>query len=170
MKSFLSHILLLNLLLIVTACSKEETDAMLSNYASDQALSSDVTLSMMEQTPTTTDAIQTEEEGIYLYIETRDLYPYSNYGILRSTFQTNDTLLIRLEDVVKPGVSLLPAGTASTTVRVPENTTHIVFLKGRETDHFDLTIENDAFILEPIQTSFTTTEHTLYLRETEKGE
>jgi Tfp pilus assembly protein PilP len=60
MKSFLSHILLLNLLLIVTACSKEETDAMLSNYASDQALSSDVTLSMME-----TNAYRTYDQTPY---------------------------------------------------------------------------------------------------------
>ncbi|MDD3062610.1 MAG: hypothetical protein PHG27_12700 [Massilibacteroides sp.] len=157
-------------LMLFSACSKEDSENLFPDYASVQALSSDVTLSLLEQTNTDADTIQAEEEGLYLYIETLEIYPYSNYGILRSTFQINDTLLIRLEDIVKPSVSLSPAAPASTTVRIPENLRHIMFLKGRETDHFDLAIENDAFILQPIHTSFTSSEHIIYLRETETGE
>lgn len=153
-------------MVILSACNNDDTEDLFLKYSSTQALMSDITVSLMEQTQTA-DSMQVEEEGIYLYIETTESYSYSNYGILRSTFQTGDTLLIRLEDIVKPGVSLLPPGPASTSVKIPENTKHIVFLRGHENDSFDLDIEKDALLLQPVYTSFTATEHIIYLRNTE---
>lgn len=151
-------------LALLAACSNDDTDMLFPEYTSSQALLSDVTVSLMEQTQTT-DTIQAEEEGIYLYIETTAMYPYSNFGILRSTFQEGDTLIIRLEDLIKPSVSLAPNGPASTSVKVPENTRHIVFLRGHDNDRFELIIEEDAFVLQPLQTSFVEPNSLIFIRE-----
>lgn len=152
------------LVLLLSACSQDETDDLFREYMTPQALLSDIAVTLTEQRP---DSLATEEAGIYVYIETTETYPFCNYGILRNTFQRGDTLLIRLEDVVKPGIALSPAGPASTSVKVAENTRHIIFLRGQDSDTFELTIEEDALVLQPVSTSFTTTDHVIYLRQTE---
>lgn len=165
MKNILS-VIFASVLVVLSACSHEEADNLFSEYTTSQALLSDVNISLMEFVQTT-GTIQAEEPGLYLYIETTDLYPYCNYGILRSTFQAGDTLVIRLEDVVKPGVTLSPPGYASTSIMIPENTNHIVFLRGSESNSFDFVIEKESLLLQPINLSFAHPEHTLYLREAE---
>lgn len=154
------------LLILFSACNNDETDDLFSEYITSQALLSDITITLTEQTQLV-DSVQADEEGIYLYIETTKIYPYCNYGILRSTFQTGDTLLIRLEDVVKPGVMISPEGSANTSIKIPDNTKHIIFLRGHETNNFDLQIEEDALLLHPVFTSFSVTDHLIYLRNTE---
>lgn len=149
-----------------SACSEDGTDELFSEYASAQALLSDITISMAEQLEGV-DSLQIEEEGIYLYIETTKTYPYCNYGILRSTFQKGDTLLVRLEDIVKPSINLSPKGPAMTNVRIPENTKQIVFLRGYDSDRFELIVEEDALILQPLQTSFVGSDHIIFLRPSE---
>lgn len=153
----------IGILAFTSSCSKDDSDALFPEYISPQALLSDITISLTEQTPVA-DSLLVDDEGIYLYIETTEVFPYGNYGILRSTFQTGDTLLIRLEDIIKPNVTIAPGAPAFTSVRIPEDVQHIVFLKGRETDQFDVVINDDVVILQPTQTSFTTCEYTLYLR------
>lgn len=154
------------LLVFFSACSNDETDDLFSEYITTQALLSDISITLTEQTQLA-DSIQADEEGIYLYIETTNIYPYCNYGILRSTFQRGDTLLIRLEDIVKPNVSISPEGPANTSVKIPDNTKHIIFLRGYESNNFDLLIEDDALLLHPVFSSFSETEHVIYLRNTE---
>lgn len=165
MKSRLFYILTI-LSVLFTACSQDETDDLFAKYITPQALMSDITITLTEQT-SLTDSIPAEEEGIYLHIETTKTFPYGNYGILRSTFQTGDTLLIRLEDIVKPGISISPEGPANTSVKIPTHTKHIIFLRGPETNNFDLQIEEDALLLHPVFTSFSVTDHIIYLRNTE---
>lgn len=154
------------LILLFSACSHDEADDLFREYMTPQALLSDITVALTEQT-LPQDSVVSDEEGIYVYIETTEVYPFCNYGILRNTFQRGDTLLIRLEDVVKPGVALSPEGPASTSVKIPENTQHIIFLRGQDSDTFELTIEEDALVLQPASTSFTTTDHVIYLRQSE---
>lgn len=156
----------ITLVVVFSACSNDETDELFPEYTTSQALLSDITVTLTEQTQLV-DSIQTDEEGIYLYIETTEIYPYCNYGILRSIFQTGDTLLIRLEDIVKPGVSVSPSGPANTSVKIPTNTKRIIFLRGHENDIFDLQIEDDALLLHPVFTTFSETEHVIYLRDPE---
>lgn len=151
-------------LVLLSACNDDETYELFQEYATPQALSSDVSISIMEHTQTV-DTIQIEDPGLYLYIETTELYPYCNYGILRSTFQSNDTLVVRLEDVIKPGVYLSPPGHASTSVRIPENTKHIVFLRGNESNSFSLTVDEESLILEPVNTSFSVSDYIIYSRD-----
>ncbi|MDD4515316.1 hypothetical protein [Massilibacteroides sp.] len=151
---------------LFSACSHDDADTLFAEYATPQALLSDITISLAEQTQAV-DSIYANEEGFYLYIETTEYYPYCNYGILRSTFQTGDTLLVRLEDIVKPSVNLSPSGPAITSVKIPENTKQIVFLRGHNSDRFELQIEDDALLLQPVSTSFTTAEHMIYLRNDE---
>jgi|GEM_PF-5606177 hypothetical protein len=153
-------------LALFSACSQDEADDLFAAYITPQALLSDITITLTEETQFA-DPTQADEEGIYLHIETTELYPYCNYGILRSTFQTGDTLLIRLEDVVKPGISISPEGPANTSVKIPTNTKHVIFLRGHESNNFDLLIEEDALLLHPVFTSFSATDHIIYLRNTE---
>lgn len=154
------------LLVLFSACSNDEPDDLFPEYITSHALPSDIMITLAEQTQLV-DSVLADEEGIYLYIETTEIYPYCNYGILRSTFQMGDTLLIRLEDIVKPGVSVSPEGPANTSVKIPDNTKHIIFLRGHETNNFDLQIEKDALLLHPVFTSFSITDHVIYLRNTE---
>lgn len=165
MKSHLS-VILTCVFVVFSACSNDETYELFPEFATSQALMSDVSISLMEQTQTA-DTLQAEEPGLYLYIETTELYPYCNYGILRSTFQADDTLIVRLEDLIKPSVTLIPAGRASTSAKIPENTKHIVLLRGDESNSFKLTIEKESLLLEPVNASFTNSTHLLYSRDIE---
>lgn len=158
--------LFITFVLLLSACSNDETDELFPEYTTSQALLSDITVTLTEQTQRM-DSIPIDEEGIYLHIETTEIYPYCNYGILRSVFHTGDTLLIRLEDIVKPGVSVSPSGPANTSVKIPTNTKRIIFLRGHENDIFDLQIEEDALLLHPVFTTFSATDHVIYLRNPE---
>ena len=165
MKDRLLYILT-TFLVLFSACSGDDTEELFSEYITTQALLSDVNVTLAEQT-LSADSIQADEPGLYLYIETTELHPYSSYGILRTVFHRGDTLLIRLEDIVKPGVSLLPAAPANTSVKIPENTKRIVFLRGHESDSYHFDIEEDVLLLQPIYTSFTAADHVIYLRNAE---
>jgi len=161
MKKYLITILTLALL---SACSKDNAEYLFGEYLTpEQALLSDINISISEQF-VYEKTEPTEDEGFFLNIQTIDNYPCCNYGIQRTVIQEGSTLIIRLEDVIKPSICLTAIGPATTTVKVPEGISRIVFLRGEDEDYFDFDVTNKEMNLYPVSASFSTSDFITYYR------
>lgn len=93
--------------------------------------------------------------SLKLRLETTETYPCSNFGIKTTQSIEGEVLNISIIDIFQTELCLTAGGPATSYIDLSENIRQVRFIKGKSSDLYDVSINNEKVEIEAIEYSFT---------------
>ena len=110
-----------------------------------------------------------ENPKLVLKFQTTASYPCINYSIEISTYELDDELIVRFEDVSIGEICFTAVGPASVETILPINTGKVVLINGDKIDIYEVEITNKEVKFETVNNSFTKIKYSKIFRYPENS-
>ena len=102
---------------------------------------------------------ESQEPILKLKLITSEIFPCINYGLSISEFINGNELIIRFDEITKPGVCLTAIGPAISYIDLPESIEKVTFINGNLIDKYSIEINQEKISLALIENNFTSSLH-----------
>lgn len=100
-----------------------------------------------------TNAVQ--KHVLKLNLITEDYFPCANYSLSTSHSVTNNELIVKFKEIIRPQLCLAAGGPATSHIDLPENINQLTFINGKETNKYSINISKEKITVDPIKSNFT---------------
>ncbi len=143
--------LLAALVIIVVSCKQNEIKPQedYSEFFGTDSINIDFKFTTIEH--------RNSEDGLALRLsfQTKDIFGGSNYGIVLSTFNQGNNLIVRFDSILEPARIELGTAPAEGYAELPESTENLILINGEKVDKYGYNITKEKVEIIPIDTSYT---------------
>lgn len=148
-------VLLILIGFMINACSSDDNKNNNSDYREYITKNSNVSAIhfMPEEVYPVTNGLSSV---LKLKLITEEEFPCINYGISTTQFAKGNELVVRFDQIAKPGGCFTAIGPAISYIDLPENTNKITFINGDKIDQYSIDINDQKITITLLEKNFTT--------------